>query len=237
MSEKDYTKLYQIQNKVLEALQPVLNDFYLTGGTALGRFYLNHRFSEDLDFFINADPDFQKKLNLIEKKLENEFLLYREQTVKYEDFSRYFIENEDSVLKIEFVNDIQYRCGNPLEYKFGLIDSPLNILTNKLTAIVSRDEPKDVFDIFSISRRYSFNWIKVFEETKKKVILNEIDVEQRIKDFPVSLMNNVDWFMNPIDHDLFNRVLSDISNDFILGRDNSVGQNMIPIETARPLTD
>jgi hypothetical protein len=30
--------------------------FYLTGGTALGRYYLGHRYSEDLDFFVNADP-------------------------------------------------------------------------------------------------------------------------------------------------------------------------------------
>ena len=28
-----------------------LNDFYLTGGTALAGYYLNHRISDDLDFF------------------------------------------------------------------------------------------------------------------------------------------------------------------------------------------
>ncbi|MCD4795127.1 MAG: nucleotidyl transferase AbiEii/AbiGii toxin family protein [Bacteroidales bacterium] len=33
--------------------------FYLTGGTALVRFYLNHRYSEDLDFFVNK----RKKYN------------------------------------------------------------------------------------------------------------------------------------------------------------------------------
>ncbi|MCZ7666433.1 MAG: nucleotidyl transferase AbiEii/AbiGii toxin family protein [Chloroflexi bacterium] len=27
------------------------DNFYLTGGTALAAFYLQHRFSEDLDFF------------------------------------------------------------------------------------------------------------------------------------------------------------------------------------------
>jgi predicted nucleotidyltransferase component of viral defense system len=117
MSERDYRKLYRIQNKVLEALKPVLTDFYLTGGTALGRFYLNHRFSEDLDFFVNSDPDFQKKMNLIEKRLNYEFSLLREQTVVYDDYTKYLIAFEDSFLKIEFVNDVQYRCGKPLGYK------------------------------------------------------------------------------------------------------------------------
>lgn len=29
--------------------------FYLTGGTALAAFYLNHRYSEDLDFFSEKE--------------------------------------------------------------------------------------------------------------------------------------------------------------------------------------
>jgi len=58
MSEKDYRKLYQTQDKVLHSLKGGLSSFYLTGGTALGRFYLNHRFSEDLDFFLNNSDAF-----------------------------------------------------------------------------------------------------------------------------------------------------------------------------------
>jgi predicted nucleotidyltransferase component of viral defense system len=235
MSERDYTKLYRIQNKVLESLKSVLGNFYLTGGTALGRFYLNHRYSEDLDFFVNSDPAFQERLERIEKRLSTSFSIDREQTVKYEDYARYFIENENSVLKIEFVNDVQYRCGEPLGFRFGLIDTPLNILTNKLTAIISREEPKDIYDIFSISTNYSFNWINVFKEAKKKVIINEIEVEQRIKEFPVTMMFHADWIMSPLDHENFMRIISIIANDFILGKNNSAGENKPPIENATPL--
>lgn len=235
MSGRDYRKLFPLQDKVLEALQPILDEFYLTGGTALGRFYLGHRFSEDLDFFVNSDSGFQNKVKLIEKKLINDFSLLREQTVLYEDFVRYFINFEESVLKIEFVNDVQYRSGKPTNYKYGMIDTPLNILTNKLTAIVSRDEPKDIFDICSIARSYSFNWINIFEEAKKKVIINEIEVEQRIRIFPVTLFNYVDWLINPIDKVNFSRIISNITDDFILGKNNSLGVNKTPIEKARPV--
>lgn len=239
MSGKDYRKLYRIQNSVLTSLRPVLAGFYLTGGTALGRFYLNHRYSEDLDFFVNADPGFKEKHLVIGKKLHAEFSLLPEQTVVYDDFARYFVVSENAVLKIEFVNDISYRSGNPIDSKYGLIDNPLNVLSNKLTAIVGRDEPKDIFDIYMIARKYSFNWIDVFEEAKKKAVINEIDVEQRIKSFPLGLLKNVDWFLQPFDQHYFTSGIIALSNDFILGRDNSLatGRNKTPIENAALLPD
>jgi hypothetical protein len=215
----------------------LLAGFYLTGGTALGRFYLNHRFSEDLDFFVNADPDFKEKHLLMGKKLRNEFSLLLEQTVVYEDFARYYVACDDAVLKIEFVNDIPYRSGIPLESVYGLIDTPLNILSNKLTAIAGRDEPKDIFDIYMLARKYCFNWMRVFEEAKKKAILNEIDLEQRIKSFPVELLKDVDWFIHPFDQIDFTSGIYTLANDFILGRNNSItsGKNQIPIEKAELL--
>jgi len=232
MSGKDYRKLYRIQNKIFQVLSPVLDAFYLTGGTALGRFFLNHRYSEDLDFFVNSDPDFNKKLSLIEKRLTNDVTLLREQSVVYEGFARYYIESENSFLKIEFVNDVKYRSGKPLKSDFGLVDTPLNILANKLTAIVGRDEPKDIFDIYALAQSYSFNWTEVFNEARGKNIINEIDVEQRIRSFPADLINDVDWLVKPFNSEHFSKIISTIANDFILGRDNSAGKDQINIKQA-----
>lgn len=39
-------------------IQSVGTGFYLTGGTAASRAYLHHRFSDDLDFFVNDDAHF-----------------------------------------------------------------------------------------------------------------------------------------------------------------------------------
>lgn len=232
MSGKDYRKLYRIQDKVLQVLQPVIGSFYLTGGTALGRFYLNHRFSEDLDFFMNKSDAFHGLIKNIEIVLAKQFSLLKGQSIIYEDFIRYYIEDEEGVLKVEFVNDIAYRCGVPNTYKYGFIDTPLNILTNKLTAVVSRDEPKDVFDICVLSQNYRFNWMEVFSEAKNKVIINEIDVEQRIKSFPVLLFQKADWHILPIDIDLLGCAIVTIANDFLLGSDNSLGADKPYIKDA-----
>ena len=232
MSEKDYRKLYRAQDKVLLKLKPVLSSFYLTGGTALGRFYLNHRFSEDLDFFMNQSDAFHSTVKNIEKVLLEEFSLVKNQSLVYDDFVRYYIEDNDTVLKIEFVNDINYRCGTLNTYQYGLVDTPINILTNKLTAIVGRDEPKDLFDIFSLAIHYRFNWMEIFNEVRNKAIINEIDVERRIKSFPVQLLQKVDWHIQKVDPEYVKNAIQTIANDFFLGSDNSLGANKPSINDA-----
>jgi hypothetical protein len=49
---------YPFQDRVLEAFDQADTGFYLTGGTAASRGYLRHRFSDDLDFFVNDDNRF-----------------------------------------------------------------------------------------------------------------------------------------------------------------------------------
>ena len=53
--KKDYNRLYLLQDKFFKLWVHLDLPFYLTGGTALGRFYLNHRYSEDMDFFVYAN--------------------------------------------------------------------------------------------------------------------------------------------------------------------------------------
>jgi hypothetical protein len=146
------------------------------------------------------------------------------------------ITDDDMDLKIEFVNDVSYRSGNPIPYYFGQLDTPMNILSNKLGAIISREEPKDIFDIVHISVNFSFNWQDVFSDSKKKSVLNEIDVAERLNTFPSFLLGNIDWNTESIDHDHFDSVLRKIANDFLLGRDNSVCSGINPIIDAKPLS-
>ena len=49
---RDYAQLYALQDKVLKIIFTEETPFYLTGGTALHRFYCEHRYSDDLDLFM-----------------------------------------------------------------------------------------------------------------------------------------------------------------------------------------
>ena len=230
--KKDYKKLYGMQNNFLDWWKVYDSSFYLTGGTALGRFYLNHRYSEDLDFFVNADPDFSKKILDIKNNLQSRCQTDISQTLITEDFARFFLEIDDLPLKIEFVNDVKYRPDQIKKTEFGNVDTVTNILANKLTAIVGRDEPKDIFDIVSLAISYSFNWEKIFNHAKEKAMINEIDVEQRLISFPVQNMNNVDWLIKPFNEADFEAQIRNIADDFLLGKDNCLGYGKINIENA-----
>ncbi|MBE0661741.1 MAG: nucleotidyl transferase AbiEii/AbiGii toxin family protein [Bacteroidales bacterium] len=117
---------------------------------------MNHRFSEDLDFFVNSDPNFNQYISLIKTEIVKAFDVNLNDSLFTDDFVRVFTHSESTSLKIEFVNEVAYRARNPTDIYFGLVDDPLNILTNKITAIIGRDEPKDVFDIIYIASNYSF---------------------------------------------------------------------------------
>lgn len=56
--------IYPFQNELLALVQGANVDFYLTGGTALSRFYLNHRYSDDLDFFVNQNSEYHNPNNI-----------------------------------------------------------------------------------------------------------------------------------------------------------------------------
>ena len=76
MSEAHYlNKLYPLQDRILQLFAAEGIKHYLTGGTALSRAFLHHRYSEDLDFFLNYDPDFEKEsdraIDLLHHHFEN----------------------------------------------------------------------------------------------------------------------------------------------------------------------
>jgi len=49
--------------------QSAKTPFFLTGGTALSRYYTHHRYSDDLDFFVINDSEYAKHVNIILQKL------------------------------------------------------------------------------------------------------------------------------------------------------------------------
>jgi predicted nucleotidyltransferase component of viral defense system len=231
--KKDYDNLYLLQDKFLTWWGTYGLPFYLTGGTALGRFYLHHRYSEDLDFFMNSGSGFSKHILFIKNELQKQFSTDISKAIVTGEFARFFIDNNDFFIKVEFVNDVAYRAGIPVTSNKGNIDTVTNILAYKLTAVVGRDEPKDVFDIVTIAKNFSFDWQEMFKHAKEKAMINEIDVEERLYSFPVSSLSNVDWLNKQLDIKAFEQHLRKIADDFMLGDNNSLGKDRTRIEDAR----
>jgi len=187
MDSINYKKLYTLQDKVLETIFEVENEFYLTGGTCLSRFYQEKRYSDDLDFFTNASPRF----NFAVKNIK--IALLKKLTVKVEVQSKDFIRFKiDDLLQIDFVNDIASRYKDVVITKENyLIDNIENILSNKITAVIGRDDVKDIFDIYLISKFYNFSWNDILDSAHDKAGFSTEELIVRLKSFPLALLDNI----------------------------------------------
>jgi len=162
--------LYPFQDEVLRIIHSLDTSFYLTGGTAASRGYLHHRYSDDLDFFVNDDANFtlyaDRVLDGIQKNLDVQLEVLNRQA----RFVRVDVTGDDDlVLKMEFVNDVPSHIGPITVHEvLGKIDSAENILANKVTAVLSREEPKDLADIWGFCGQMSLSLENAITGAKSK---------------------------------------------------------------------
>lgn len=182
--------LYPLQDKILKIIDDLKTSFYLTGGTALSRCYLYHRYSDDLDFFVNNEKKFTKIVEEIIISLKNKFKV--KVVIRSESYISLMINN---LLKVDFVNDVNYKYGRLERQKiYSKVDNLENILSNKLSALISRDEAKDVVDILMISQKIEIDWKKIFSDVNSKAVgIFPLDVSKRLVDFPVEMIGRIKW--------------------------------------------
>jgi len=194
--------LYPLQNGVLRVVENCKTPFYLTGGTALSRAYYHHRYSDDLDFFVNSEPEYDKQVDIILEKLREEGFFWdnSEDFIKAPDFRTLKVRRDksDAVLKLDFVNDLTPHFGGFFKGDFFYqIDSVRNILSNKLGAIF-RLAGKDVADIREIALRESVNWPEIINEARQKDAGVDLPVITEIlKTMPMQEFERIHWINNP----------------------------------------
>jgi hypothetical protein len=189
-------KLYPFQDEILKIIEDLGLDFYLTGGTALGRCYLNHRYSDDLDFFVNDNDNFKTECNAAINALKDRWTCDIAATSG--TFARIFLKTGDITLKVDFVNDVPDHYGKIKRFPlFHRIDSWQNILSNKLCAL-SRLEVKDIVDIVFIAKNFSFDWETIVGEARAKDLwIDPIEICRIIDQFPIERLSTIKWTQAP----------------------------------------
>jgi len=225
MQEKYYqNKVYPFQDDILNLIQKAGVDFYLTGGTALSRCYLGHRYSDDLDLFVNDHPDFKSQCNRVISLFEQS-RWESEVTTASKSFVRVMLDNEGLLMKIDFVNDVSFHYGSIESCQiFYRVDNWQNILSNKICAL-SRMEPKDIADILFIAKRYSFNWESILDEARKKDLWVEaLEICKIINDFPIKLLESLKWVVAANMEEL-SKMIVVLHDDIFYGNMNSLTGN------------
>lgn len=151
MAHIDFKKLYHLQDEILKVIFQKDTEFYLTGGTCLNRFYFENRYSDDLDLFTHFSNTFSYSAREIIDRISRDNYALQKQ-VDSKDFIRIQIMKNNVLLQVDFVNDRVKRFGDFRYHQGYKLDNPLNILSNKITAVMGRDNPKDIFDICLIAR-------------------------------------------------------------------------------------
>ena len=217
--------LYPLQNGVLRVVENCKTRFYLTGGTALSRAYYRHRYSDDLDFFVNSDPEYNEQVDTVLEKLREEGFFWDSSVdfIKAPDFRSLKVRwnKSDTVLKLDFVNDSTPHFGDftAMDF-FHRIDPVRNILSNKLGAIF-RLAAKDVADIREIALHESVKWAEIINEARQKDAGVDLPyITEILKTMPRHEFDGIHWIHNP-GWETFQKDIDGIVVDMLSGSSHS----------------
>lgn len=204
MAQKGESILTQHQKEILEMISQedyFTKRFYLAGGTALSEFYLQHRLSEDLDFFnenqeINPIPvtrffeDRRQKLQLVKVETKRVLGLYT--------LFLHFQDNE--ILKVDFNYYPFPRIEKGLKFKNLDIESIYDIGVDKVHTVVMRPRARDFIDIYFIikEKRYSFEELLLQAKAKFDWDISAIELGARFVEG--SKMTDFPRMVKEIDH-------------------------------------
>jgi len=122
--------------------------FFLTGGSALGIFYLDHRRSYDLDLFTSeevAGNEVQSLVNRVATQIGANCAALRTSP----DFHRFRLVRGEEREIIDVVVDRAPQLDVEKASFDGIrVDTIREIIANKLTTLLSRTELKDLVDLY-----------------------------------------------------------------------------------------
>lgn len=199
------------QRKILDVISAdteICKFFYLSGGTALAEFYLQHRLSEDLDFFSEQEFDVQA-IDVFFKK--NKIALGIEKIDFQQSFNRnlFFLYLKGDIIKTEFTYFPFPRIEAAMK-KDGLeIDSLLDIAVNKVFTIYQKPRSRDFIDLYLINKKTGWAIDDLVKKAKIKFdfhidplqLGSQFLLAESVKDYPFMKieLNHKDWqdyFMN-----------------------------------------
>lgn len=119
-------------------------------------------------------------------------------------------------MKIDLVFDGVPRFG-PFNREHGfLLDSLINIASNKIGAFWARDEARDAADLLAVARSDKVLWPEVLSQAQQKENFSREDLLLRMRSFPLDSLDQVP-FLQPrdpkADKDSWEKLISIFSRD------------------------
>lgn len=154
MGEIQFSREQKIILDVIEKEEYFRSSFYFTGGTALAYFYLQHRYSEDLDFFSDSRFDNQIILSYVEKWSKEYDFTYSSNFAEVVYIFLLTFKNKGE-LKLDFAYYPYKRLEKGKIFNGISVDSLTDIAVNKLLTITQRTDVKDFVDLFFLLETFT----------------------------------------------------------------------------------
>jgi hypothetical protein len=145
-------RLTALQWAVLEKFFAVERDFFLSGGAALVGYHLCHRDTTDLDLFTTSADAFERA-RIVLPNVVGEIggtVAVRQDAP---GFRRLIVQRSGEELVVDLVRDVGPQLHPKTDIDGVLVDPVEEIFSNKLTALVGRQEARDLVDVMELERR------------------------------------------------------------------------------------
>lgn len=153
MTSSTDSLLSPLQRKVLGAFFARERGFFLTGGAALAGYWLRHRPTSDLDLFTLDDAAFERARHVL-ADVATSLGATSEARQDAPGFKRFVLACGGDAVVVDLVRErvAQLHDEKP-EVEGVRVDPPDEILANKLTTLVSRQEERDLIDVLFLERQ------------------------------------------------------------------------------------
>lgn len=143
--------LTELQLDFLRAFFHRESDYFLSGGAALVGFYFGHRETHDLDLFT-LKGNVEDALRIVKATAE-EIKATVESLQTSPDFRRLLIKRNDESITVDLIREYVFQTVTEKPTINGIkVDPTSEIYANKLCALLSRSEIRDVIDVIFLDR-------------------------------------------------------------------------------------
>ncbi len=175
----------------------ITNRFYFTGGTALAEFYLQHRFSEDIDLFTEKEEVDQTLIDAFLKKVSLKLPIVEIKKSQFLGLFSYLLVFKDGEnLKVDFNYYPFLRINKGTKFNNLEVDSIYDIAVNKVQTMFTRTRGRDFIDLYYLMKTSDYSLDKLILDSKAKfdwdidkvTLVSQFVKVKELADFPTMLV-------------------------------------------------
>lgn len=214
------SQVCRLQKSILDALSGLPGHFYLSDSSALCRFYLNHRITDELVFILDSGADFQGSIKIFTSRLANYFTL--QQAFTSSSDALVIVSADNINIQIRFQKALATRISAPIISSMIHIDDLINIFIRLVINLSNEKSPETLLDIIKISCQYQYNWQMIINKINTMTPISIHQLIENISKISGNEIMNIDGQKQQNSSDELEVLTTKLINDIKSGNDNSL---------------